>query len=326
MRPVAEVDNSVNVPAAVKAAAARADEYFKTAEAAAETEVTPEVTPEAPPVEAPIARETAPQPDEQTWEHRYKSMKGRYDRAENQVRQLSDRTTELERMISTLQIQQTPAERAPPSYQKLITEEEERDYGSEFLNVVGKKAKEELGSDVNALRQQMADMEARLNGVSTNIVQDARTKMTSTLDSQCPSWGQINDDQNFIAWLRLPDTYSGAIRHELLKAAWERNDTPRVLAFFKGFLSEEAATDPAYDPDETTAAPTPVKVPLENFAAPGRAKTAAASAPAEKPFFTRAQISKFYVDSASGKFRGRDADKEKLERQIFEATREGRIR
>lgn len=69
------------------------------------------------------------------------------------------------------------------------------------------------------------------------------------------------------------------------------------------------------------------KVPLAKFAAPGRAKTAAGtSAPAEKPIITRAQIAAFYADIANGKYRGKDAEKAKLEATIFEAQREGRIR
>lgn len=120
--------------------------------------------------------------------------------------------------------------------------------------------------------------------------------------------------------------FSGAIRHELLTAAYEQNNAPRVLAFFKGFLSEEAALAPNSqgEPDRGV---TPEKIPLESLAAPGRAKTAAApGAPAEKPTFTRAEIATFYADCARGKFRGRDAERNRIEAQIFEAEREGRIR
>lgn len=112
----------------------------------------------------------------------------------------------------------------------------------------------------------------------------------------------------------------------MLKAAYAQGDARRVLAFFNGFLAEEAATSPAEaEPEVETARVS--KVPLQNLAAPGRAKSAASnSAPAEKPIFTRAQIATFYADVAAGRYRGKDADKVKLETQIFEAQREGRIR
>ena len=129
----------------------------------------------------------------------------------------------------------------------------------------------------------------------------------------------------FIEWLSLPDPYSGDIRHNMLKAAWERRDVPRVAAFFKGFLAEEAAYRPASQ--ETPAGRPAGKVSLESFAAPGRAKTAAAtSAPAEKPLITSAQISKFYADCDAGRYDGREEEKARFEKSIFEAQREGRIR
>jgi hypothetical protein len=88
----------------------------------------------------------------------------------------------------------------------------------------------------------------------------------------------------FHDWLKLPDSFTGAIRHKLLTAAYEQNQTPQVLAFFNGFLAQEAALAPV-----TPGAPAPAadgKIPLDTLAAPGRAKTAAANAPVEKPTFT----------------------------------------
>jgi len=111
-----------------------------------------------------------------------------------------------------------------------------------------------------------------------------------------------------------------------LKAAYAANDAPRVLAFFNGFLAEEAAsTPPAPAPDP--AAPVAPKVPLETFAAPGRAKSAATPlVPPEKPTISRADVTKFYEDLRRGVYRGRDEEKARIEAMIFEANRDGRIR
>jgi hypothetical protein len=116
-----------------------------------------------------------------------------------------------------------------------------------------------------------------------------------------------------------------------LNAAFQRNDAQRVAAFFKGFISDEAATNPAgLQPANSVTSvgntTQPPKVSLEQFAAPGRAKTAAASAPAEKPVISRADISKFYADVQAGRYRGREQEKERFEALIFEASRDGRIR
>ena len=150
--------------------------------------------------------------------------------------------------------------------------------------------------------------------------------MLDHLDTKLANWREINVNDDFKEWLRLPDPYSGAIRFDMLRAAYAENNAPRVLAFFNGFLAEEAALAPSSgEPDPT--AETVKKVPLETLAAPGRAKTAAGNnAPAEKPIFTRAQIAKFYADAAAGKYRGKEVERDRFEKQIFEAEREGRIR
>lgn len=106
--------------------------------------------------------------------------------------------------------------------------------------------------------------------------------------------------------------------------AFEKADGQRVLRFFQGFLSDEAATGPA----TTQTEPPNGKVPLETFAAPGRAKAPAASvaiAPVEKETITHAQIAAFYSDVQRGRFRGNEAEKDRLEAMIFEAQAEGRV-
>jgi hypothetical protein len=146
------------------------------------------------------------------------------------------------------------------------------------------------------------------------------------LDAQVPNWRELNSNSEFLSWLNLPDAYSGAIRKELLTAAYNRSDANRVAAFFKGFISDEAATNPASYSQPDHVAPRSNKVSLETLAAPGRAKTAAASAPAEKPIFTRAHITEFYSDVRRGKYAGKEAEKDRIEKDIFAAQREGRIR
>lgn len=329
-------DPNVKIPDAIKAVAARAEAAHK---AAYQTEDAPDAEEQVAPAEATFAEQPVqevtpagnePQTkaeDDQSWEHRYKSMKGRYDRADAQIRAMSEQISSLQNVIATMQVAAPTRETqfSDQTAERFITAEEEQDYGSDFLNVVGKKAKEELMPIVKGYEQKIAELETRLKGFGGYVEQDAKSRVEATLDERVPNWRDVNMDPNFISWLKLPDPYSGAIRHELLKAAYQRHDAPRVTAFFNGFLAEEAATDPATG--EIGRSKAPAKRSLEEFAAPGRAKTAAATgAPAEKPIITRAEIAKFYADSAAGKFRGRDAEKNRIEAQIFEAERDGRIR
>jgi hypothetical protein len=335
------IDPNVKVPAAVRAAAARSEELAK-------QQIAPEAD-SAPPVETrPVEEAAAPDvkmsaeppspqvkktPDpvtkpsatisEESWEHRYNSMKGRY---EKDTKRLSDDIANLHRLLAEMQTAQAAPAQSDVRFERLVTPEEEQDYGSELLGVVGRKAKEELTPEIKALKSQIAQLQGQLQGVAQQSQLSAREKMYQSLDDQVPNWRDLNSDPEFLSWLNLPDMYSGAIRKELLNAAYQRSDAARVAAFFKGFIADEAATNPVGQVSERPAVENSKRPSLESLAAPGRAKTAAASAPVEKPYFTRAEISKFFSEVNRGVYRGRDEEKGRIEKQIFDAQREGRIR
>lgn len=337
-------DPNTRIPAAVRRAAAEAEalhaQIFNKegdtppAEPAPEpaADATPPAapTPEPAPAPAPTAQVTPASNNEPIdWEHRFNSMKGRFERERADRLALSEQLAQTQQLLATREATpaptttETPAELRPESFLK---PEEISEYGEEFLGVVGKKAKAELLPELNGLRAQMTRIEKQLEGQTVSNKTRARHDMHIKLDEALPNWKQVNVAPEFHAWLALPDEFSGVIRHELLKTAYEQNNAPRVLAFFRSFLSQEAALDPAVNaqPDKDA---TSGKIPLADLAAPGRAKTAAAgTTPVEKPFFTQAQIAKFYADSAAGRYRGREEEKKRIEDQIFAAQREGRIR
>jgi hypothetical protein len=282
-------------------------------------QVTSEVTPQG----ASGVTPASPESDE-TWERRYRGMEGRYKRAEGDIRAMSEQIANLQGLIASANnrvTSSTPQELRP---QSLLTPEEVGEYGTEFLDVVARKAKEELSPEVIALKDKLSRLEKQFEGTAQQNAAQAQARMDAALDQQIPQWRDINYMEEFKQWLALPDMYSGAIRHDLLRQAYAQNNTPRVLAFFKGFLDQEAALVPQGDQPHQAGNG---KIPLETFAAPGRAKTSAASgAPVEKPVFTHAQVSQFYAESAAGKWRGREAEKDRIEAMIFDAVREGRIR
>jgi len=339
---LAPVDENVRLPKAVRDAAEKASSFYKKVDepAPADSQPQAEAAPAAPQPQAeaapPAASEPAPQPQAPPpappppapnvdYEHLYKSWKGRYDA---EIPRLRGQVASLEAAIQEQQQRRVP-EPSETSVERFVTDKDVEDYGPDLLEVVGKRAKEEFNPLVSKLQRRIDQLESRLQGVGTEIVKTSRERLYAALDDQVPDWRVLDENPKFIEWLQLPDQYSGAIRHKLLSTAYERNDSPRVIAFFKGFLAEEAASAPATaEPDfNPRAKPAVEKVPLENFAAPGRAKsTAAQSAPVEKPYITRAQITQFYADSAAGRYQGREAEKDRLEQMIYEAQRDGRIR
>jgi hypothetical protein len=294
---------------------------------------------EAPRAQTPEAPPSAPQGGEgDPWEHRYRSLKGRFDTQTTMLQGQESRISQLEGLIAT--IRTAPQNNPPPQAQRLITPEEERDYGVDFLEVVSKKAREDLGPQLQQISSRLDNISTRLEVDEDQRIESAQQQLWSYLDEQVPDWQEINASDEFLQWLALPDEFSGVIRSTLITQAFERHDAPRVARFFNGFLAEEAAATGTQRPGagpraQAPPAPPPNggngrqangKVPLERLAAPGRARTGATSeVPSEKPMISTAQIAQFYADVAANRYRGREAEKNALEAQIFEAQREGRI-
>lgn len=341
------IDPNVKLPPAVQALAAaaqaRQEAYIQTLTEGMEEggevreqpkPVEPQPTPPQPPTtdtndepELPFA----PPGEEETYKQKFLSAQGRLEKATNQITELSEQIASMQRSMQELQSRLTPAAAPQPTtYKKLITEEEETEFGSEFLDVIGRKAQEVIEPLKAEYEAKLAGLEQQVRGVNGFVHQNVRETLESTMDREVPDWREINYRPEFINWLKLPDPYSGGIRINMLRSAFDQNDTVRVRNFFRGFLAEEAATTPAGDQPGRNPQPAnggTGKVSLESLAAPGRAKSAAANgAPTEKPVFTRAFITQFYLDKTNGRYRGRETEAARTEQQIFEAQNEGRIR
>lgn len=326
-------DTNVSVPRAVREASQRADKLHAQQHGEAEPQIAgvPNepvniITP--PPATAPTPVTPTGNDKPVDWEHRYRSMEGRYDQASGTIQMMAQQLADLNLLVNTMNAAKTTPAPAATAAQaaSLLSAQEIQDYGADFLDVVGKKAQEVIGKDIADIKSVIGNLAQKVNGVAATTEKSAFDDMLEFLDKSVDRWRQINVMDQFLSWLRLQDPYSGGIRHELLKAAWARHDGKRVAAFFNGFIADEAAMA---QPSSVTPAPAGDKIPakplLSDFAAPGRAKTAAAPSSPEKPEFKRSDVAKFYLDVAANKYKGRDADKDRIEQQIFEAGKDGRI-
>ncbi len=299
----------------------------------------------------PSGEQPAPQPDgqpplaataedEQTWEQRFRSQQGRLEQAMRTNQQLVDRLNDMDKQIATMKVRgvdpqgDRPPAAVPISKPKLITAEEAAEYGDEFLTVVGKRAKEEFSPELESLADRLKRLEGRVDGVGSVMEKTQQQDLYSGLSSAVPDWRAVNKSDDFKLWLQQPDPFSGRRRHDMLKEAFSRQDGNRVVAFFRGFLTEAAGLPPTPQGNGPSAPPLASpqgqgngsgKPSLADFAAPGRARSAPQQLPPDKPTYTQAQIAKFSADKLMGRYRGREADAEAIERDIFQAQHEGRI-
>jgi hypothetical protein len=302
------------------------------AEMAAPPQQEPPPQQQEPPGQEPPQQEPPPPSQEEpTWEQRARSLQGRYETLQRNYSQQGDRIGELERLINTMRAQGAepppPPSDTPPPRPRFITPEEETEYGPDFLSVVGKRAKEEYAPEFEELANRLKRLEGRVDGVGTVIEKTQVNDVYTGLNGEVPQWRDINRHPDFHAWLDEPDVFSGRIRKDMLQEAFSRHEGRRVVSFFKGFL--EAAglpqTQQASEPTPPPNGGTTGKRSLEEFAAPGRARSAPQPLPPEKPVYTSAWIAKFTADKIAGKYRGREADADAIEQDIYRAQHEGRI-
>lgn len=293
----------------------------------------PSPAPEAPspaPDAAP-APPSAPQTPEQ-WEQIWRSEQGRVRAAEQREQQAAQRMQQLEREIAQMRAQPAQPAPLPPELQphRLLTPEEEADYGTGLLDVVGKKAKEAMSPEVAQLRHELAQIKGQLGGVTQLAATDAKQRVFNSLTQYAPGWEVQNDDQGFIQWLDSVEPLAGVMRRNLLNDAMSRHDATRVVNIFLGYRRELAMQAPSSDPAQPATPPLNTggqdgKVPLISLAAPGKASSASPPGAAPKATYTSSQIQQFYTDNARGKFRGRETEYARIDADISLAAREGRI-
>jgi hypothetical protein len=257
---------------------------------------------------------------------------------------MGNRMTQLETENTSLRGRVQPPPDPNNPLVSLITEQEIADYGPDFIDIVRRAVKEAT----DPLHAEIGGLRGQLGQVQTETTNAFMSRMNSALNAAVPNWEGLNRDPKFIQWSQLPDVFSGAIRRVLMQDAWNSGDPNRLIAFFRAFLAEEAATDPQaagatrQPVMQTVVTPTPVPAAtvaqvsasplhpgqphlhLSDLAAPGRAHSAA-GLPAEKPVYSPQDITRFYTDVAAGRWRGREQQAQAIEADIMVAQREGRI-
>lgn len=333
-------DNHQNhIPEAVRRASARADELARAAgvvntpedpadeEASPAADDQPEETTTV--VDAPADPAPAPAPPaDGGWEQRYRTLQGKYD---NEIGQLRGQVRSLESLLSNLQ--QAPA--VPPTppaaaadQPLVIPKEHVEAFGDDLINAAQLWAEAKLSPRIAKLE---AEIERLRSGHTEIQQQTAQDRVMSSLDADPElggNWRTINENPEFITWLNQVDPFVGQPRMRLLSEAFGRGDSVRTANFFKAFITEHTAVQPDPAPPVHTPQPEADRVSLETLAAPGRpaGSVANSGASTEKRMWTSTQISAFYRDCADGKYAAREAEKLRIEQDIFSAAAEGRVR
>lgn len=280
----------------------------------------------AAPGEVPVA--TSP-PAADPYEARYKSLKGKYDKTEREMAELRGRFGALEEMNRTLleAASRPPTGAQPPAPMKPeeqfralgITDKEITDYGPELLDVVARVARNLSAGELQALRNEVAQLKQNVGNVSKTVGQNAADRVYAELNAKVgPEWVAINSSDEFLAWLQEPDVFSGSRRLEGLQNAFQAADAARVVAIFKAYQGKT--------PTGSTSQPDPPAISRETLIAPGQGRGGAGEAPGATggKIWSEQEISDFYQRARKGRIS--PADHATTEQEIVRAIAEGRVR
>jgi hypothetical protein len=285
----------------------------------------------------PPANEQKPGGDnvpEETVLQKYKTLQGMYNaevpRLHQQNREMSQRVQQMEQLLASLSAQQQQAATTPQSHaaEKLVTEKDVEEYG-ESLDVMRKVSREEL----IPVAQRLAQIEAMLSQMQTHVVpqvqnlaqrqqMSAEQQFWADLAAAVPNFRDINGNEAFQSWLLEADPLTGITRQTYLDDAQRNLDARRVVNFFRTWLEITGQAAVAQSTGNATAAASE----LEKQVVPGRSRGAGAPANTNKAkVYAPADITKFFNDVRSGKYKGREQERDRIERDIFAAQRENRI-
>lgn len=345
-------DPNVHMPQHVRDAAKRAEAFYETPaktpeEIAAEAEATrvaaeAEAARVAAVPQVPQLDLTQQQPQNQDvgaaeWQQRFLSMQGRWKasqvengRLQEQLIQAGDELGRATELLSRAGVQQhapTAGHDASrgQSHGNLITDQDRETYGDDMIDLARRAALEAVSPELTQLKTENAELKK-------NQITNDQKALRLQLSREVPNWRAIQGDPRFAQYLRLPNVYTNEVRQKMLKAAWDAADASRTIAIFTDFIKEVQATGgqlpSATRTQPAQPAPREAALDLETLAAPGRARPASGDnqVPADKPHYTRADISKFYADSRKGLYAGRQAEYDRIQNDLTAAQREGRIR
>jgi hypothetical protein len=267
---------------------------------------------------------------EETVTQKYKTLQGMYNaevpRLHQQNREMTQRIQQMEQLLASLSAQQPAQPTSQPVVEKLVSDKEAEEYG-ESIDVMRKVSREEL----IPVAQRLAQIEQMLRQMQMNVVPQVqavaqRQQMTAEqqfwadLTRVVPNFRQINDNTDFQSWLLQADPLTGITRQTYLDDAQRSLDAGRVANFFRAWLESTGQATVAQSTGSAAASE------LEKQVSPGRSRSTGTPATAKQgKMYTPQDIQKFFNDVRQGKYKGREQERDRIERDIFAAQRENRI-
>src|SRR6185437_5824722 len=92
--------------------------------------------------------------------------------------------------------------------------------GDDLIDVVGRRAREVVVPEIREhLQRELQPLRRVLARTAAEAAQRARERVYEALNSQIPTWEQINESGPFLSWLEGHHVFTGTTRHAALLRA-----------------------------------------------------------------------------------------------------------
>jgi hypothetical protein len=266
--------------------------------------------------------------DEETYQQKYQTLQGMFNaevpRLTSENTQLSERLSHMEQLFATMQAAPAPEPAPAPKPASTLTEAELEEWG-ESIDIMRKVSQETAG----AHQQQIAGLEATIQQLQGTVIprveqiagQQAQTTeqiFWSNLSLAVPEWEVINDNQDFRTWLLEVDPLTGYSKQAFLDSATNDRDADRVAGFFTSWQRVNGTSQAQPNRSDSNSE-------LERQITPGRSRGGGLPTGNQSVTYSPKEIESFYDAVRKGEYKGKEEERDKLERDIFAAQAEGRI-
>ena len=270
---------------------------------------------------APVAEPQ--QSDEETWQRRFQTLQGKYNaEVPRLTAEVRDLKAQLDAALARVNSLAEEREQPKQTQQTLVTSEDVEAFGPDLVDLIHRKAlevaRQELSTEIAALKDENAKLLNRLDGVTERQGMSDREAYFGRLSQEVPDFAQINEDQRWLDWLMETDPLSGQTRQTYLDDAFLKMDVSRTAALFNTFKQQAGIArqaQPAQPPKD-----------LQRQVAPGTSRASVSEPAGNDKIWSTSEMEQFYKDVARGVYRGREAEQVRIEAEIDAAVATNRIR
>jgi hypothetical protein len=286
----------------------------------APAEPTPEPTPEPtePKPVDPTPEPTEPVVPEETWQQKYKTLKGMYDA---EVPRLHADLRELKSQVESLRkaAEAKPAEPVKPATpEKLVTDADVEAFGSDLIEVQRKVAREvaaEFRGELDAMKAENDKLREQLNATGNQV---SEATFEQRLHRLVPDFEAVNVDPKWVAWLNEVDPLLRGPRLTVAQEAFNRGDAEGIahyVSLYKATLAPATPAEPAPSKAEE----------IERQVQPNRSANSTPPSSQKGKVYSDRDIQVMFKRAIELGAKGQPDEARKLEAEIDLAYKEGRV-